>query len=171
MSCVYNNSATALQHKYSREKKKKQKSRDRGIWTDTLLVQNRALYRWAKRKCINYLPSPGGQLWKIIARRVWLRRPFFRRRSRGLLCGWDLARSRGLGESGGARESQLFLGYVITGMFSKIHLDITLTTTTTEEYYIIRTKEYIFKDPKDVRVLYNIIRIYPKTKKHSALTE
>ena len=27
------------------------------------------------------------------------------------------------GGSGGARDSQLFFGYVITGMFSKIHLD------------------------------------------------
>ena len=34
----------------------------------------------------------------------WLRCPFFRRGSRGLLCGWYLARSRGLGGSGGARE-------------------------------------------------------------------
>ena len=46
-------------------------------------------------------------------------------------------RSRGLGRSGGARDSQLLLGYIVTGMFSKIHLDIT-TRTTTEEHYIIR---------------------------------
>ena len=117
------------------------KSRDRGIWTDALLVQNRALYRWPQtRKCRDYSPSPGGQLWKIVARRVWLRRQFFRRGSRGLLCGWDLARSRGLGGSGGARDSQLFLGYVITGMFSEIHLNMTISTTT-EEHYIIRLKK------------------------------
>ena len=104
---------------------RKQKSRDRGIWTDILLVvQNRALYRWAKMKRSDYLPCPVWQLWKIVARRVWLRRPLFRQGSRGLLCGWDLVRSRGLGGSGGARESQLFLGYFITGMFSKNHLVI-----------------------------------------------
>ena len=68
--------------------------------------------------------SPEGQLCEIVARRVWLRRPFFRRGSRGLLCGWGLARSCGLGGSGGARNSQLFLGYIIIGMFSKIHLEI-----------------------------------------------
>ena len=44
-----------------------------GIWTDALLVQNRALYRWAKkRKCSDSLPSPGGQLWNVVARQVWL---------------------------------------------------------------------------------------------------
>ena len=42
------------------------------IWTDALLVQNRALYSWAKRECSDSLPSPGGQLWKVVARRVWL---------------------------------------------------------------------------------------------------
>ena len=48
-----------------------------------------------------------------------------------------VARSRGLGGLGGARDSQLFLGYIITGMFSKINLDSITTTTTTEEHYII----------------------------------
>ena len=113
-----------------------------GIWTDALLVQNRALYLWVKRKCSDYLPSPGGQLWKVVARRVWLRRLFFRRGSQGLLCGWDSAWSRGLGRSGGARDSQLFLGYVTTGMFSEIHLDIaTTSTTTTEEHYLVYKKD------------------------------
>ena len=43
-------------------------------------------------------------------------------------------------ETSGRRESQLFLGYVITEIFSKIHLDITTstTTTTTEQHDIIR---------------------------------
>ena len=59
-------------------------------------------------------------------------------RSRGLLCGWDLARSRGPGGSGGARDSQLFLGYIITGMFSEIHLDM---FTTEEHLYKIRIKK------------------------------
>ena len=44
-----------------------------------------------------------------------------------------LARSRGLGGSGGVRDSQLFLGQIITGMFSYVHLNI---TTTTEEHYM-----------------------------------
>ena len=53
---------------------------------------------------------------------------------------WDLTRSRSLGGSGGARESQLFWGYVMTRMFSKIHLDIitTIITTNTEGHYVIR---------------------------------
>ena len=96
--------------------KKNKKSRDRGIWTDAVLVQNRTLYRWAKRRCSDYLLSPGGQLWKIVARRVWMRRPLFRRGSRGLLCGWDPAPSRSVGGSGGARDLQLFLGYIITSI-------------------------------------------------------
>ena len=57
----------------SRKKKKKKKQRTGwGIWTDALLVQNRALHRWAKRKRSDSLPFPGGQLWKAVARRVWL---------------------------------------------------------------------------------------------------
>ena len=46
-------------------------------------------------------------------------------------------------EASGARESQLFIGYITTRMFSKIHLDITTTTTTTtttEQHYIIRMR-------------------------------
>ena len=39
------------------------------------------------------------------------------------------------GVCGGARESQLFFGYVITAIFSKINLDIFITTTTTEQHY------------------------------------
>ena len=69
-----------------------------------------------------------------------MRRPFFRRGSRGLLCGWDLARSRGLGGSGDARDSQLFLGYIVTGMFSEMRLAMT-TATTTEEHYVKRIKK------------------------------
>ena len=102
---VYN-STTALQQK----KERSEKTEKGGFELTLLLVQNRALYRSAKRTRSDYLPSPGGQLRKIVARRVWLRRPYFRRGSRGLLCGWDLARSRGLGGSGGARDSQLFFG-------------------------------------------------------------
>ena len=49
-------------------------------------------------------PDPGGALSKILARRVRGRRLFFRRGSRGLLCGWGVALSRGRQGSGGARE-------------------------------------------------------------------
>ena len=46
-----------------------------------------------------------------------------------------IARSRGIGwRSGGARDSQLFLGDIITGMLSEIHFN--MTTTSTEEHYI-----------------------------------
>ena len=44
---------------------------------------------------------------------------------------------RARGRPSGARESQLYFGYIITKIFSKILLDIT-TTTTTEKHYIIR---------------------------------
>ena len=40
-----------------------------------------------------------------------------------------MARSHGLAGSGGARDSQLFSGYIITGMFSEIHWDVTTATT------------------------------------------
>ena len=55
----------------------------------------------------------------------------------GLLCGKGTEPPRGRGRLSGARESQLFFGYITTKMFSKIHLDIT-TTTTTDRNYIIR---------------------------------
>ena len=72
------------------------------------------------------------------ARRGGHRRPFFRRQIIGLHCGKGVQPPRGRGRPSGARESQLF-GYVITKIFSNIHLDmITInTTTTTEEHYII----------------------------------
>ena len=62
------------------------------------------------------------------ARRGGHRRPFFRYRVRGLLCGAGVDPPRGRGRPSGARESQLFFGDIITNMFSKIHLDITSTT-------------------------------------------
>ena len=68
------------------------------------------------------------------ARRGGHRRPFFRHRVRGLLCWEGVAPRRGRARPSGSRKSQLVFGYSITGMFSKIHLDI---TTTTEEQYII----------------------------------
>ena len=74
------------------------------------------------------------------ARRVVHRRPCFRRQVIGLLCGKGVEPPQGRGRPSGARESQLFLGYILTKVVSKIHLDI--TTTTTEEHYIIRMYEY-----------------------------
>ena len=59
-------------------------------------------------------PSPRGRLYPPPARRVGHRRQFFRRG---------------------------FFGYVTITIFSKIHLDVT-TTTTTEQHYVIRM--YIF---------------------------
>ena len=78
-------------------------------------------------------PSPGGRFFKAPARRVGHRRPFFRRGLRGLLCGSGVEPPRGRGRPSGARESQLFLGYVTTKIFSKILLDM---TTATEQHYI-----------------------------------
>ena len=85
-------------------------------------------------------PSPGGRLSTHPARGVGHRRQFFRRGHRGLMCGAGVAQTWCRGGSGGARDSQLFFGYILTGIFSKIHLDIATmtTTTTTEEHYIIR---------------------------------
>ena len=53
----------------------------------------------------------------------------------GLLRGKGVEPPRGGGTPSGARESQLFSGYIITKMFSKIHSDI--ITFTTEEHYTI----------------------------------
>ena len=51
-----------------------------------------------------------------------------RRQRKGLLCGKGVEPPRGRGRLSGARESQLFFGYIITTkMFSKMHLDITPT--------------------------------------------
>ena len=72
------------------------------------------------------------------ARRVVRRRPFFRRQVIGLLYGTGKAPTRDRGAPSGARESQLFLGFVITEIFSKIYLDIIIITFTTEGYYIVR---------------------------------
>ena len=56
----------------------------------------------------------------------------------GLLCGKGVEPPRGRARLSGARESQLSFRYITTKIFSKIHLDITTTTTNTEHYYIIR---------------------------------
>jgi len=61
--------------------------------------------------------SPGGRVSSPPARRVEHRQQFFRRGHRGLMCGAGVARSWCRGGSGGARDSQLFFGYVITGIF------------------------------------------------------
>ena len=55
-------------------------------------------------------PSPGGRLFKAPALRAGNRRPLFRRRLRGLLCGAGVEPPRGRGRPSGARESQLFFG-------------------------------------------------------------
>ena len=52
------------------------------------------------------------------------------------MCEVDVARSWCRGGSGGARDSQLFFGYVITKIFSKIHLDIITSNTSTEQHFI-----------------------------------
>ena len=46
------------------------------------------------------------------AHRVVHRRPFFRRQDKGLLCGKGVEPPRGHGTPSGARESQLFWGYI-----------------------------------------------------------
>ena len=88
-------------------------------------------------------PSPGGRLFEAPARRVGHRRPFFRRGHRGPMCGAGVARSWRSGGSGGARESQLFLGYVNKKIFSKIHLDIIITTTATEHYQVYNKEKCV----------------------------
>ena len=65
------------------------------------------------------------------------RHPFIRQQIIGLLCGWDAAPQRGLGRPSVARESQLFSGGVMTKIFSKIHFDIAITTTTEDHYIIV----------------------------------
>ena len=118
-------------------------------------------------------PSPGGHLFKAPARRVGHRRPFFRRGHRGLMYGAGMARSWCRGGSGGAREPQLFFGYVITKILSYIHLDI-ITTTNTEEYCIIRiskvvrarlppsTSHFRVRHPRDSQGLSHFSIYYPR---------
>ena len=84
----------------------------------------------------DYLPPPGGQLLKILACRVGRWGPFFRRRPRGLLCGAGVARSRGRGGPGGARESRSKTGHTKTRIAVKIQNETTATMTTSA-YYII----------------------------------
>ena len=61
----------------------------------------------------------------------------------GLLCGKGLEPPRGRGRLSGVRESQLFFGYSTTKIFSKIRLDITNNSATTEEHYIIRMHQVL----------------------------
>ena len=72
------------------------------------------------------------------ARRVVHRRPFFRLQIIGLLCGAGVEPPRGRGRTSGARESQLFWGYIVTKIFLKIHLDITFTTEENDVIRILR---------------------------------
>ena len=53
------------------------------------------------------------------ARRVVHRRPFSRRHVIGLLCGKGVEPPRGRGRPSGARESQVFWGYIITKTFQR----------------------------------------------------
>ena len=61
------------------------------------------------------------------ASRVALRRPLFRREHRGLPCGGGVARSRGSGGSGGARESRCPAGHTKTESTLKIKCDAITT--------------------------------------------
>ena len=58
------------------------------------------------------------------ARRLWRRRPFFRRGYLGLLCGTGVARSRGRRRSAGAQEQPVLKSYT-KNIDVKIHVDIT----------------------------------------------
>ena len=84
--------------------------------------------------------TPGSEETRPREARVVHRRPLFRRQIVGLLCGKGVEPPRGRGRPSGDREWQVFLGYIITKMFSKIHLDI--MTFTTEKHYIIRMIRY-----------------------------
>ena len=73
------------------------------------------------------------------ARRGGHRSPFFRRRLRALLCGAGVEPPRGRGRPSGARESQLFWGYVTTTYFQRSIW--TILRTTTEEHYTDHANE------------------------------
>ena len=71
-------------------------------------------------------PSPGGPFnTPRSPSRSWAL--FLRRDHRGLLCGTGVEPPRGRGRLSGGRESQLFFGYFVTKIFSKILSDITTT--------------------------------------------
>ena len=63
-------------------------------------------------------PSPGGPF-NTPRSPSWSRHPLFSGNREGLLCRWEVAGRRGRGRTKGGRESQLFLGYVTTKMFSR----------------------------------------------------
>ena len=93
------------------------------------------------------------------ARRIGHRRPFFRRQIVELLCGKGVEPPRGRGRQIGARESQVFFGYIRL-MFSKIRLDIIITiiTFTTEEHFIIRINYFFDVEPETRGYFFGIIR-------------
>ena len=65
----------------------------------------------------------------------WARHPLFAGDKEGLLCELDEAPQRGRGTPGGARDSQLFFGCVVTKIFPKIQM----TTTTLQANYTLYT--------------------------------
>ena len=77
----------------------------------------------------------------------WARHPLFAGDKEGLLCEWDVAPQRGRGTPGGARDSQLFFGCVVTKIFSKIQM----TTTTSQGNYTLYTcLLYTSPSPRDL---------------------
>lgn len=68
-------------------------------------------------------PSPGRHLSTLPACWVWLRRLFFRRGHRGLLCRAGMSRSRGRGRPGGGREPMSRAAEIVL----KIQNDVTTT--------------------------------------------
>ena len=104
-------------------------------------TESSALYRCPKRKYSDCMPTPGGQLSKLPARRVWQRRPFFRRGHRGPMCGAGVARSGGRGGSADARDQPVLKSCTKTDIpvAMKVQCDITIITTATRlAYYIMR---------------------------------
>ena len=65
----------------------------------------------------------------------------------GLLCGKGVEPPRGRGKPSGARESQVFFGYItcITKICAEIHSDITTTTTIKYHYYYYYYYYYYYR--------------------------
>ena len=81
-------------------------------------------------------PVPGRPTYNAHRSPSWARHPLFAGDKEGLLCEWDVAPQRGRGTPGGARDSQLFFGCVVTKIFSKIQMTTTWYDVTSELFFI-----------------------------------
>ena len=112
MKTIYQRQTEGLNSRTAENKEKKKKAETGGFELMLCLSRvERSTAEPAGNKVIT-CRLRGGNFEKSSLAEFGLVALFFRRGWRRLLCGWDLARSRGLGGSGCAPVSQLFFGCV-----------------------------------------------------------